>query len=174
MAQVLTVRQPCRLDLDCPDGVQAPPPVAQDLLKYFFSVRGKSVLDLGCGCGLFAIAAAKLGATDVWAVDGSPAAVDATRRNADRHGVDVVAKSGDLFEPVGDRVFDLIVTVSPPRGFEAVLREAPDHLDRGGELLTSFSTASDADRFEAMLRERFRFRALPESAGARTYLAMKL
>lgn len=174
MTQVLTVRQPCRLDLDCPDGVQAPAPAAQELLKYLFTVRGKSILDLGCGCGLFAIAAAKLGASDVWAVDGSRAAIDAARRNAEKHGVDIVAKLGDLFEPVADRTFDLIVTVSPARGFESILSEAPDHLDRGGELLTCRSTDVDTARFEAMLRERFRFRALPESAGARNYLAMKL
>ena len=174
MTQVLTVRQPCRLDLDCPDGVPAPGPAVQDLLKYLFSVRGKSVLDLGCGCGMFAIAAAKLGAADVWAVDASPAAIDATRRNAEKHGVDVVAKAGELFEPVGDRVFDLIVTVPPAIGFEPILRGAPEVLDRGGELLTCFGSPGEADRFESMLRERFRFRALPGSSSIRNYLAMKL
>jgi ribosomal protein L11 methylase PrmA len=174
MTQVLTVRQPCRLDLDCPDGVQAPAPAAHELLKYLFSVRGKSVLDLRCGCGLFAIAAAKLGAGEVWAVDASRAAVDATRRNAEKNAVDVVAKLGDDFEPVADRTFDLIVAVSPARGFESILTEAPHHLDRGGELLTCVSSDADPERFESMLRERFRFRALPESPTARNYLAMKL
>jgi ribosomal protein L11 methyltransferase len=167
MTQVLTVRQPCRLDLDCPEGVPAPGPAVQELLKYLFTVRGKTVLDVGCGCGLFAVAAAKLGASEVWAVDASRAAVDATRRNAEKHGLDVVAKLGERFEPVDDRVFDLIVAVAPT---SELLQEAPDHLDRGGELLTSFASAADADRLEALLRERFRFRALPD----RTYLAMKL
>src|SRR5262245_48480727 len=174
MTQVLTVRQPCHLDLDCPDGVQAPAPAAHELLKYLFSVRGKSVLDLACGCGLFGIAAAKLGASEVWAVDVSRAAVDATRRNAEKHDVDVVAKMGDLFEPVGDRVFDLIVTVPPPLGFESILRVVPDYLDRGGELLTCHGSPDDAERFESMLRERFRFRTLPASSPVRNYLAMKL
>src|SRR5436190_16037704 len=153
MAQVLTVEQP-RFDLECPAGVQAPAAPSLELLKYLFSVRGKSVLDLGCGTGLFAVAAAKLGAAEVWATDVSPAAIDATRRNAERNGVDVVAKAGDLFEPVAERTFDLIVTVPPqfpaPAGtrgpgfggvdglryFESILREAPEHLERGGELLT--------------------------------------
>src|SRR5688572_18701861 len=158
MTQVLTVRQPCHLDLDCPDGVRAPGPAAHELLKYLFSVRGKSVLDVDCGCGLVAIAAAKLGASEVWAVDGSRAAIDCTRRNAEKHGVDVAAKVGELFEPVAGRVFDLIVAAAPAA---AVLQEAPDHLDRGGELLTCFASAADADRLESLLRERFRFRALP-------------
>jgi 16S rRNA G1207 methylase RsmC len=170
MTQVLTVHQPVRLDLDCPDGVPAPGTASHALLKYLFSVRGKTVLDLGCGCGLIAVAAAKLGAAEVWATDASRAAIDCTRRNAEKHGVEVVSKVGELFEPVGDRIFDLIVTVSPSSGFEPVLREAPDRLDRGGELLTCFPSDVGADRFESMLRERFRFRALPD----RTYLAMKL
>lgn len=174
MTQVLTVHQPCRLDLDCPDGVPAPRAAAHELLKYLFTVRGKSVLDLNCGCGLIAVAAAKLGASEVWAVDSSRAAVDCTRRNAEKHGVDVVAKIGDLFEPVADRSFDVIATVAPERGFEPMLREAPDHLHAGGELLTCLSTRADTDRFEAMLRDRFRFRALPESPTSRNYLAMKL
>jgi 16S rRNA G1207 methylase RsmC len=106
----------------------------------------------------------------VWATDVSRAAIDCTRRNAEKHGVDVVSKMGELFEPVGDRVFDLIVTVAPSTGFEPMLREAPDHLDRGGELLTCFPGDAGAEQFESMLRERFRFRALPD----RMYLAMKL
>src|SRR5439155_25349743 len=93
--------------------VQTPGPASLDLLKYLFSVRGKTVLDLGCGTGIFAIAAAKLGAAEVWATDLSPAAVDCTRRNAERNGVDVTAKAGDLFEPLAGRTFDLIVTVPP-------------------------------------------------------------
>ena len=93
---------------------------------------------------------------------------------AEKHGVDVVAKMGDLFEPVADRAFEVIATVAPERGFESLLKEAPHHLNLGGELLTCVSTRADTDRFEAMLRDRFRFRALPESSSARNYLAMKL
>jgi methylase of polypeptide subunit release factors len=186
MAQVLTVEQPCRLELDCPEGVHVPGPASLDLLKYMFCVRGKSVLDLGCGTGLFAIAAAKLGAAEVWATDLSPAAIDCTRRNAGRNGVEIVSKVGDLFEPVQDRTFDLIVTLPPqmpaPSGargpgfggadglryFESILREAPSHLERGGELLTSLLSLAETRRFESMLHERFRFRTLPKTRGAFT------
>jgi len=183
MAQLLTVHQPCRLDLECPDGIPAPGHPSQSVLKYMFSVRGKSVLDLGCGCGLFAIAAAKLGAREAWAVDPSPAAVDCTRRNAERNGVDVVAKAGDLFEPVAGRTFDLIVTLPEFGAFESILREAPEYLERGGELLTCIPSDDRTAGFETLLRERFRFRRLPETrveldgpgvCFLRSYLAMKL
>jgi ribosomal protein L11 methyltransferase len=41
-----------------------------------------SFVDLGCGSGVLAIAAAKLGFTPITAVDNEPAAVEATRANA--------------------------------------------------------------------------------------------
>lgn len=42
---------------------------------------GDQVLDLGCGSGILAIAAARLGATDVLALDKDPVAVQAARQN---------------------------------------------------------------------------------------------
>jgi ribosomal protein L11 methyltransferase len=48
---------------------------------------GGQVLDLGCGSGILAIAAAKLGAGLVLALDTDPIAVDATRENAARNDV---------------------------------------------------------------------------------------
>lgn len=50
-------------------------------------VRGKSVLDYGCGSGILAIAALKLGAESAQCVDIDPQAVTATRDNAARNGV---------------------------------------------------------------------------------------
>ena len=48
---------------------------------------GTRVLDVGCGSGVLAVAAALRGATPVVAIDVDPAAVDATRRNAGANGV---------------------------------------------------------------------------------------
>jgi ribosomal protein L11 methyltransferase len=48
---------------------------------------GESVLDYGCGSGILAIAAAKLGANPVAAVDVDEQAVATTRENAQRNGV---------------------------------------------------------------------------------------
>ncbi len=50
-------------------------------------VRGKLVVDYGCGSGILAIAAARLGAAALWAVDNDPQALIATRDNAERNGV---------------------------------------------------------------------------------------
>jgi ribosomal protein L11 methyltransferase len=48
-----------------------------------------SVLDVGCGSGVLAIAARKLGNEPVWAIDDDPLAVEATIRNAHVNGVDL-------------------------------------------------------------------------------------
>jgi ribosomal protein L11 methyltransferase len=49
---------------------------------------GDRVLDVGCGSGILSIAALKLGAASVLALDVSAVAVEATRANADANGVD--------------------------------------------------------------------------------------
>jgi len=46
-------------------------------------LKGKLVIDFGCGSGILAIAAIKLGAEEAVAVDIDPKAIDATRSNAE-------------------------------------------------------------------------------------------
>ncbi len=46
------------------------------------ALAAKTVLDYGCGSGILAIAAAKLGASQLWAVDIDPQALQATDSNA--------------------------------------------------------------------------------------------
>ena len=50
--------------------------------------RGKSVLDFGCGSGILAIAASKLGASSVRCTDIDPQALLATEDNARRNDID--------------------------------------------------------------------------------------
>jgi len=50
-------------------------------------LAGKEVVDYGCGSGILGIAAARLGAAKVWAVDNDPQALVATQDNAARNGV---------------------------------------------------------------------------------------
>jgi ribosomal protein L11 methyltransferase len=55
-----------------------------------------AVVDLGCGSGVLAIAAAKLGFGPVLGLDYDPLAIDATRANADVNGVEIEARRYDL------------------------------------------------------------------------------
>ncbi len=50
-------------------------------------LQGKTVLDFGCGSGILAIAALKLGAKHAYGVDNDPQALIASRENAQRNGV---------------------------------------------------------------------------------------
>lgn len=52
-----------------------------------FDLAAKTVIDYGCGSGVLAIAALKLGATHAIGIDNDPQALIATRDNAARNGV---------------------------------------------------------------------------------------
>ncbi len=54
-----------------------------------------SLLDVGCGSGVLAVAAATLGFAPVHAVDHDPVAVEATVANAQVNGVDVAASTAN-------------------------------------------------------------------------------
>ena len=69
--------------------------------------QGSAVLDVGCGTGVLAVAAAVLGATPVVAVDVDVAAVSATAANAARNDAEVEALVGSAADVEGQ--FDLVL-----------------------------------------------------------------
>jgi ribosomal protein L11 methyltransferase len=73
------------------------------------ALAGARVLDVGSGSGILSIAAAKLGASDVLAVDVDPIAVESTEANARRNrlGSVVRARSGSV--PTGEPPADVLV-----------------------------------------------------------------
>jgi ribosomal protein L11 methyltransferase len=88
------------------------------------------VLDLGCGSGILAVAAARLGAARVTAVDLDPAALAVTRANATTNGVSdrVVAEALSIEDAPGP--FDLaLVNVT-----------AAVHADVGPEVIARMAT----------------------------------
>jgi release factor glutamine methyltransferase len=77
-------------------------------------VSDLSVLDLCTGTGIVAIKAALAGAQEVVAVDLNPEAVKNAKLNARNFGLEQVeVLEGTLFDPVGDRKFD-IIAINPP------------------------------------------------------------
>jgi ribosomal protein L11 methyltransferase len=70
-------------------------------LELLLELPRGSLLDVGCGSGVLAIAAAKLGFDPVCAVDLDPQAIEATRRNAEVNGVSLETQLGDaLSDPL--------------------------------------------------------------------------
>jgi ribosomal protein L11 methyltransferase len=63
-------------------------------------LRGKSVVDYGCGSGILAIAALKLGAARATAIDLDPQALLATAENGRRNGVLADLETQDARAPV--------------------------------------------------------------------------
>ncbi len=100
------------------------------------ALDGKRVIDFGCGSGILAIAALKLGARDVVAVDHDPQAVLATRDNATRNRVDdriSVMHSADFIPQAVDLVVanilaNVLIDLAPQ--IQAMVRP-------GGRLLLS-------------------------------------
>jgi len=142
---------------------------------------GSTLLDLGCGVGPISVWAALSGASHVYAVDIMSQACECARLNADRAGVGdkVTVLCGDLFEPVKDKQFDVIINdvsgiaeqaarVSPwypasiPSGGDdgtdvaiRVLSSAKDYLTPEGVLYFATSSLSDVGKILAQAREVF-------------------
>jgi release factor glutamine methyltransferase len=138
------------------------------------------VLDVGCGSGVLAFVAAKLGAGRVVGCDLSEPAVQAARRNAAALGLDdrCEFRQGDLLEPVRDvranvligdvsGIPDEIAAVSGwfdrvpaggPTGAELpmkLLRSIGDTLAPGGRLYLPTGTIQDERAIIAAAREVF-------------------
>jgi cyclopropane fatty-acyl-phospholipid synthase-like methyltransferase len=85
-------------------GVFSPTATSKTLAEVMEIQPGDTVIDVGCGSGVLAFVAAKLGAAKVYGVDLSLRAVEAARENAKRLGLEAVCefRQGDLLEPVRD------------------------------------------------------------------------
>ena len=107
--------------------------------------RWTRVLDYGCGSGILAIGAALHGAAGVEAVDIDPAAVEATRANAQANGVAVAAGPPDMAHAAYPLVLANILAT--PLKLLAPLLAA--HLAPGGDLVLAGILARQADELTA-------------------------
>jgi len=108
---------------------------------------GAKVLDLGTGSGILAIAAAKLGAKSVLALDTDPLAVKVAKENVLANGIGkrVKVKEGSL-EMAKGSLFDLVVVNILARTIvDLIGKGLLDHLELGGLLIAAGITASEEE-----------------------------
>jgi ribosomal protein L11 methyltransferase len=110
---------------------------------------GTTVLDLGSGSGILAIAAAKLGAARVLALDVDPIAVEATTANARRNRLArrIEARRGTL--PSGAAPFDVVLANLVASVLVELAPLLAAELVPGGRLVTSGIVVERAGEVEA-------------------------
>lgn len=107
-------------------------------------LAGATVIDYGCGSGILAIAAARLGAAHVYAVDYDPQALIATRDNAAANGVgaQISALLPDALPPLQA---DVLVANILARPLLALAEEFAAHVCEGGALALAGILATQRD-----------------------------
>lgn len=108
---------------------------------------GCSVLDYGCGSGILAIAAARLGAGHVAGVDIDPQAVEAAKANAERNGV--TALFADSAVPVAGE-YDVVVANILSNPLRVLAPAICAHVRSGGRLALSGILREQVDEIVAI------------------------
>ena len=107
-----------QVSLETRPGLFSPEHVDRGTLAMLSHVKiasGMRIMDLGCGCGVVGVVAAKIaGEENVFMSDADPMAVETARRNAERNGVGGVRLYvSDGLRDVDESGFDLILS-NPP------------------------------------------------------------
>lgn len=98
-------------------------------------VKGKSVIDVGCGSGILGIAAELVGADSVYMCDIDPQAVEFAKKNALLNGVKAVVEEADLIE--GDHKADFIFANITADILMRLSRSIGKHLKEDGIIVLS-------------------------------------
>lgn len=103
------------------------------------AVAGTRVIDFGCGSGILAIAAAKLGAAEVLAIDIDPQALLATHDNAERNGVAqlITARLVDSEAESHDAPVDILLANILAGPLESLAPTFAGRVRTGGRLVLS-------------------------------------
>ncbi|MEE1930765.1 HemK2/MTQ2 family protein methyltransferase [Streptomyces sp. TRM 70351] len=164
-----------------PPGVYAPQAdtwLLRQALEEAALAPGARVLDLCAGTGVLGMAALRMGASEVVALDCARRAVLAARVNAWLRALPLTVRHGDLAHGVGGRRFDVVLANPPyvpspgpvprrggaarcwdggPSGRSVIDRlctQVPPLLDGGGTLLMVHSAVSGTHQTLALLRQQ--------------------
>lgn len=113
---------------------------------------GDHVLDLGCGSGILAILAAKLGAGSVEAIDIDPLAVQVAKENCRLNQTHVAVHAGELKDAL-EPAYDLIVANLIADTISSIMPQIPDRLTANGLFIASGIILEKREQVECAARE---------------------
>jgi len=127
-------------------------------------LRGKSVLDFGCGSGVLGIAAARLGAARVVALDHDPQAIEATRDNADKNRVAHCIETLPAGQST-EQQFDIVLANILAGTLKELAPLIRERVAPGGQLLLSGVLSEQAEEVAAAYRSELQFEPAQERDG---------
>ena len=129
-------------------GTHATTRMCLELMLEAQASRGRSFVDLGCGSGVLAIAAAKLGFEPVLGIDADRAAIDEADRNARANYVQVELRHMNLRGDPGP-LADVAAANLTARLLEVVAADWAARGERPGALIASGMLRGEADSVAA-------------------------
>ena len=110
------------------------------------NLKNKTLIDYGCGSGILAIAALKLGIEKAWGIDHDPQALTASKNNAERNDINLdnfhVAISD---EATSDLVVDIVVANILAKPLITLAPILAHHVKVGGSIVLSGILANQAE-----------------------------
>ena len=118
-------------------------------------LQGCNVLDFGCGSGILAIAALLLGAKQACGTDIDPQALEASRDNATRNGIDAARFPLYLPSEMPADTFDLVLANILAGPLVQLAPTISQHVRQGGHLVLSGILAEQAEEVRAAYQADF-------------------
>lgn len=119
------------------------------------SLHDCNVLDFGCGSGILAIAALLLGAKQACGTDIDPQALEASRDNATRNGIDAARFPLYLPSEMPADTFDLVLANILAGPLVQLAPTISQHVRQGGHLVLSGILAEQAEEVRAAYQAEF-------------------
>ena len=123
------------------------------------TLKGCSVLDWGCGSGILAVAALRMGATQATAVDLDPRALTVTQENAKRNRVNHGLSVMSVEQLPHDLDYDIVLANILAGTLISLAPTLDRHLSPGGTLILSGVLPAQADRVQQAFAQ-YNFRLL--------------
>lgn len=117
-----------------------------------FDLSGKAVLDYGCGTGILAILASKLGAKDILGIDNDAFAIENTHEHLVLNKISNISVSLGELEAAENQYFDVILANINRNVLLADMSALSERLSNNGMLLLSGILEKDTEIIKAAIK----------------------